>query len=99
MSPRSHYDVSIAETSKHQKPDLYGFISLEFDRCTKSHPKKYYGLKNIWLCGFMGSFEYWERASLWESGRIDKTNSFKTHVNMYNLPIRELYESVWELIE
>mgnify|MGYP001156892323 FL=1 len=99
VSPRSHYDVSIAETSKHQKPDLYGFISLEFDRCTKSHPKKYYGLKNIWLCGFMGSFEYWERASLWESGRIDKTNSFKTHVNMYNLPIRELHDSIWELIE
>lgn len=45
VSPRPHYDVSIAETSKHQKPDLYGFISLEFDRCTKSHPKKYYGLK------------------------------------------------------
>ena len=39
VSPRPHYDVSIAETSKHQKPDLYGFISLEFDRCTKSHPK------------------------------------------------------------
>ena len=45
----------------------------------------------------MGSFEYWERASLWESGRIDKTNSFKTHVNMYNLPIRELYDTIWEL--
>ena len=99
VSPRPHYDVSIAETSKHQKPDLYGFISLEFDRCTKSHPKKYYGLKNVWLCGFMSSYEYWERAKLWESGKIDRTNNFKTHVNMYNLPIGELYESVWELIE
>ena len=39
VSPRPHYDVSIAETSKHQKPDLYGFISLEIDRCTKRHPK------------------------------------------------------------
>ena len=99
VPPKSYYDVSIAETSRHQKPDLYAFISLEFDRATKTHPKKYYGLKNVWLCGFMSSYEYWERAKLWESGKIDRTNNFKTHVNMYNLPIGELYESVWELIE
>ena len=99
VPPKSYYDVSIAETSRHQKPDLYAFISLEFDRATKTHPKKYYGLKNVWLCGFMSSYEYWERAKLWESVKIDRTYNFKTHVNMYNLPIGELYESVWELIE
>ena len=99
VPPKSYYDVSIAETSRHQKPDLYAFISLEFDRATKTHPKKYYGLKNVWLCGFMSSYEYWERAKLWESGKIDSTNNFKTHVNMYNLPIGELYKSFWELIE
>ena len=60
VPPKSYYDVSIAETSRHQKPDLYAFISLEFDRATKTHPKKYYGLKNVWLCGFMSSYEYWE---------------------------------------
>ena len=71
VPPKSYYDVSIAETSRHQKPDLYAFISLEFDRATKTHPKKYYGLKNVWLCGFMSSYEYWERAKLWESGKIE----------------------------
>ena len=39
VPPKSYYDVSIAETSRHQKPDLYAFISLEFDRATKTHPK------------------------------------------------------------
>ena len=90
------YDVSIAETSRHQKPDVYAFISLEFERSSKSHPKKYYGLKNIWLCGFMRSEEYWERAKLWKSGKIE-TNNFKTHVNMYNLAISDLYQDFLEL--
>ena len=97
VTPRPHYDVSIAETSKHQKPDVYAFISLEFDRSSKSHPKKYYGLKNIWLCGFMRSEEYWKRAQLWKSGKIDSSNNFKTHVNMCNLAISDLYQDFLEL--
>ena len=94
VAPRPHYDVSVAKTSQHQQPDIYAFISLEFERTTKSHPKKYYGLKNIWLCGYMPSCEYWERATLWKSGQIDKTNNFITHVDMYNLNISELYEDL-----
>tara|TARA_R110002012_G_scaffold68704_1_gene178363 strand:- start:136 stop:681 length:546 start_codon:yes stop_codon:yes gene_type:complete len=94
VAPKPHYDVSIAETSRHQKPDIYAFISLEFQRCTKSHPKKYYGLKNIWLCGFMGACDYWEMAKLWKSGQIDSRNNFKTHVNMYNLEIKDLYTNL-----
>jgi hypothetical protein len=98
VAPKPHYDVSVAKTSKHQQPDIYAFISLEFDRATKDHPKKYYGLKRVWLCGFMGACDYWEMAKLWKSGQIDKRNNFKTHVDMYNLPIRELHENIWELV-
>ena len=47
VSPRSNYDVSVAQTSKHQRPDLYGFVSLEFGRTSGRHPKKYYDLKNL----------------------------------------------------
>ena len=32
VKPRSNYDVSVAHTSTHQKPDIYAFISLEFER-------------------------------------------------------------------
>ena len=98
VAPRPNYDVSVAETSSHQRPDIYAFISLEFDRVTKTHPKQYYGLKKIWLCGFMPANEFWERSELWEKGKIDKTNNFKTHVNMYNLAVRDLYTNISEAL-
>jgi|TARA_R110000824_G_scaffold17005_4_gene69714 hypothetical protein len=98
VSPRGYYDVSVARTSKHQQPDTYAFVSLEFERVTHSHPKKYYGLINAWLCGFMPANEYWKRAKLWKSGQIDKTNNFKTHVDMYNLAIEDLYQEIPEYI-
>ena len=88
----------MAKTSSHQQPDIYAFISIEFQRTTKEHPKKYYGLKNIWLCGFMPAEEYWERSTLWEKGKIDKRNSFKTHVDMYNLEVKELHQHITELL-
>tara|TARA_R110002051_G_scaffold32786_2_gene73909 strand:- start:23133 stop:23678 length:546 start_codon:yes stop_codon:yes gene_type:complete len=94
VAPKPHYDVSVARTSKHQQPDIYAFISLQFERATKSHPKKYYGLNKIWLCGYMPANEYWEKATLWKSGQIDKRNNFKTHVDMYNLEIEELYKDL-----
>tara|TARA_R110002020_G_scaffold37499_5_gene113273 strand:+ start:960 stop:1553 length:594 start_codon:yes stop_codon:yes gene_type:complete len=97
VGPRPHYDVSVAQTSSHQRPDLYGFISLQFERTSGKHPKKYYGLKNIWLCGYMPAGEYWERAILWKSGQIDPTNSFKTHVDMYNMAISDLYPDLQTL--
>ena len=50
VAPRALYEVSVAKTSKHQHPDVYAFISMEFDR---KHKGSYYGLKNIWLCGYM----------------------------------------------
>ncbi len=91
VSPKDFYDVSVAETSKHQRPDSYIFVSLEFGRVNgKGRSKKYYGLKHVWLCGQMDADEYFERATLWEAGRVDSSNNFKTHVNMYNLPIKSL---------
>jgi hypothetical protein len=98
VMPKHYYDVSIAKTSRHQHPDIYAFISLEFRRATKGHPKKYYGLKGVWLCGFMPSDEFWRRAALWKRGRIDKSNNFKTHVDMYNLAIEDLYQDITGLL-
>ena len=42
----------------------------------------------------MPANEYWEKATLWKSGQIDKRNNFKTHVDMYNLEIEELYKDL-----
>ena len=30
--------------------------------------------------------------------KIDKTNNFKTHVNMYNLAVRDLYTNISEAL-
>jgi hypothetical protein len=98
VMPKHYYDVSVAKTSRHQRPDIYAFISLEFQRATKGHPKKYYGLKSIWLCGFMPSDEFWRRSTLWKKGRVDKSNNFKTHVDMYNLAIEDLYQDIAGLL-
>jgi len=94
VAPKPYYDVSVAKTSKHQQPDIYAFISIEFQRASSGHPKQYFGLKNIWLCGFMGTHDYWDMAKLWKSGQIDKRNNFKTHVDMYNLEIADLHKDL-----
>ena len=98
VSPKGFYDVSIAKTSAHQRPDLYAFISLEFSKSTKSHPKTYYGLKSIWLCGFITAERFWQESVLWKKGQIDTRNNFKTHVSMYNLEIRNLHKDITGII-
>jgi hypothetical protein len=91
VKPLPHYEVSVAQTSKHQRPDLYIFLSLEFDRVEgRGRSKVYYGLENIWVCGQMEADRYFDMATLWEAGRVDTSNNFKTHVNMYNLSINFL---------
>ena len=91
VRPKPFFDVSVAKTSEHQRPDLYAFVSLEFERATKTHPKKYYGLRNAWLCGYMPAKDFWEGAEFWKSGQIDTSNNFKTHVDMYNMTIADLH--------
>jgi len=87
VPPQYSYDVSVAVTSTHQKPDRYAFISLEFDRKDKG---KYYGLKNVWLCGDKCAKEYMDNAFLHTMGSVDWSNDFKTIVDMWNMRIGDL---------
>ena len=52
--------------------------------------KTYSDLQNVWLLGQKTPEEYFNEATLWESGDIDRNNGFTTHVDMYNLPIEKL---------
>ena len=91
VPPKEDYDVSVAKTSTHQKPDLYMFVSLEFGKTSgKGKNKTYSDLQNVWLLGQKTPEEYFNEATLWESGDIDSSNGFTTHVDMYNLPIDKL---------
>mgnify|MGYP003648779566 FL=1 len=94
VDPRPSYEVSIAETSKHQKADTYAFISITFKgKRGKGRGATYHGVESVWLCGFMPKTEYFERAKFWKRGEVDPSNGFSVHANMYNLPISSLRES------
>ena len=90
VKPRGNYEVSVAKTSLHQKPDRYVFISIEFDRKDGSN---YYGLKNVWLCGDMSAKDYIKKSWVWKKGQMDESNKFVTLVDMHNLSIDKLDQS------
>jgi hypothetical protein len=91
VKPKPFYDVSVAKTSDHQKPDRYAFLSLEFETSVgRGTRKKYLRLKNVWYCGDISHQDFWSKAELWEKGRVDKSNNFHTHVDMYNMRISDL---------
>lgn len=90
-----HYEVSIAATSKHQKTDVYAFISITFkEKKGKGKGATYHGVKSIWLCGYMPQDQYFEKAKYMKKGRIDPSNGFVVHADMYNMPIKELKNEV-----
>ena len=91
VRPRDYFDVSVARTSAHQRPDLYIFVSIEFDDMKLVRGiREYRGIRNIWIVGQAEPEDYFARARIWKAGDIDKSNGFKTHVDMYNLPISEI---------
>tara|TARA_R110002020_G_scaffold291135_1_gene506609 strand:+ start:611 stop:1111 length:501 start_codon:yes stop_codon:yes gene_type:complete len=90
VAPKGNYEVSVATTSLHQKPDRYVFISVEFKR---KKGFNYYGLQNVWLCGDMKAKEYLEKSWVYKKGDMDESNKFVTLVDMHNLSIDKLDQS------
>lgn len=89
--PQEYFDVSVAKTSVHQRPDLYIFVSIEFEDMKMVNGRRhYYGIKSICILGQAEPEDFFSRAKIWNRGDIDKRNGFKTHVDMYNLPISEI---------
>ena len=95
VEPQEHYEVSVAQTSLHQKPDIYIFVSLQFK--TKLNLKsgvKYKDLQNIWLVGQKAPKEFLNHAHSrkWNKGEVDQSNNFVTKTPMHNLAIKYLDE-------
>ena len=88
VPPKLSYDVSVASTSTHQKPDRYAFISIEFEGMTARG--FYYDVKNIWLVGDMAADKYFKLATEWNRGDEDESNGFVTLVDMFNMRIGDL---------
>jgi hypothetical protein len=91
VDPRPYYEVSVAETSTHQRPDIYAFLSITFRKRVGSGVKAvYYGLKDIWLCGFCSKKFFYDNATFYREGEVDSSNGFIVKENMFNLPIEKL---------
>ncbi len=92
IDPKKHFEVSVAETSRHQKPDLYAFISITFKTVLDFRgQKRYKNPVSIWLCGTYDAERYFENAKFVKVNEVDSSNGFKCLTNMYNLPISELW--------
>jgi len=95
VDPEPTFEVSIANTSKHQKPDVYAFVSITFkEKRGKGREATYHGVEAIWLCGFIEREEYFEKATFIPKGKLDPSNGFRCWANMHNLPISELYDEL-----
>jgi hypothetical protein len=95
VDPRLNYEVSIAKTSLHQKPEIYAFASITYGSKSGSGVNvKYKNLKKLWLCGFISSKEFFEKAKFVDKGDVDPSNGFRCHVPMWNLPISLLYKGI-----
>tara|TARA_R110000787_G_scaffold174220_4_gene286831 strand:- start:43 stop:600 length:558 start_codon:yes stop_codon:yes gene_type:complete len=94
-NPKRIHDASIANTSLHQKPDLYIFVSLQFKTSIKTKTgRRYKSLEHIWIVGQKTPEAYFKSATFWLKGTVDPTNGFKTHADMWNLPINKLEELI-----
>ena len=89
--PKSNYTVNIAATSKHQNPDKYAFLSLEY--ADRDSGGNYSDLQHIWLCGYKSSEQFFEEAAFWPKDTPDPP-FFKTPRDMYVLKIMELDERI-----
>ena len=89
---RGFYEVSIAKTSVHQRPELYIFVNIHFDdyRKDENGVARYYGIRNIEILGQMEPEDYFAEARFVPKSERDPSNNFIAHADMYNLPISEL---------
>lgn len=85
--PKNSYTVNVAKTSRHQKPDYYAFLSLEY--ADRDSGGNYSDLQHIWLCGYKSQADFFDVAEFWPKGTLDPPY-FKTHTDMYVMKIGEL---------
>ena len=91
--PQDDYDVSVYDISTFQRPDLYMFVSLQYEKSSKlGRTIQYDNLKNIWLLGQKAPEDFFREAELWKAGAFDKRNNLLLKSTTYNLLIKNLDE-------
>lgn len=94
IKTKSNYfkEFSIAETSLHQKPSYYMFLSIICGHYRKDNYKEAFEcnkVKKIYLCG-MAKYDYFiNSARFYPKGHLHP-NNFRSPVNQYNIFQHEL---------
>ena len=95
VAPKPDYEVSVAETSYHQRPDLYCFVSMHF-----GHKKgdSYYELRGIFINGFISCERFFREGRSLKKGQVDGTNNYTVRANCTNMMVRDLFdfEEIWD---
>ena len=95
VDPRKGFEVSLSDTSMHQSPDFFAFVSVTFGRKVgKGLTAVYYDPKTVWLCGMYPAERYKRDARFIPSGTQDGSNGFVSHGSIYNMFIGNLM--TWE---
>jgi len=93
VRPRPDYEVSIYDISTFQRPNLYMFVSLEFEKSMRQgRTLQYSNLTNVWLLGQKTPEDFFKDAVLWKAGDYDSRNNLKLKSTTYNLTISQLDE-------
>lgn len=94
VKPLPYYEVTVGESSRHQNPDVYAFVSLHFGQLLIKPIRTYDELKVIWLCGFISRERFWKVAFKIAAGQVDPTNGFKATADIHNVRINQLSETL-----
>lgn len=80
VTPKSHYDCSVANFNPNQKCDIYIFCRVhEF-------------WEKAWILGYMSPQEYYKEAVFLKKGDIDPSNNFIVKADCYNVKITTLHD-------
>ena len=80
VTPRSHYNASVAVHSRHQTPDYLFFVRVLDDHST------------AWLLGWIPRDEFYQQATFNRKDEVDPTSphGWKFQEDCWNLPIHHL---------
>jgi hypothetical protein len=89
--PRPNYEVSVYQVSRHQRPDLYMFCSLQYEKSYKiGDTIQYDNLQCIWLLGQKTPEDFFQDAVRWNAGDVDTRNHLRLQSHSFNREIKEL---------
>tara|TARA_Y100000310_G_scaffold345122_1_gene461985 strand:- start:2899 stop:3516 length:618 start_codon:yes stop_codon:yes gene_type:complete len=77
-------EASVAKTSSHQTPHLYGFTNVQYES-QDPNTKEWFNPEIITLLGWMSYNDFNRNKQQWEAGQEDKSNGFVVHQDMYNI--------------